>query len=585
MEPSLYLLDQYRQIQQQHLPIPSSLFPPMKTTVKGQRIISTEINETLMLYFIRAGGIREKRRPPENPEFAQQLEEFYLREYQPFLEKEKYDLINRHNLIEFLAQQMQTGFNNSVSVHFLTRIRRLMNLLKPELIDKYLFAKIKHLILSNHDELIPQEYQAWGQQIKQFLPPQCQICYGYDAKVHPEKYLYYLIKMNDHLEQHNRVIQQSNLSNDEKRKQTFKLFQPIPLRTSLVPCYITIDADVITKQLLKTDQYKKDEIWSQIFDTKKRVMQKKGYQFKSIQTDGIGVSICFQRRCNKTNPARPEIKIPYLDELSDQQISDYHQRIIIGCDPGKHDLIHLIDKERKQLCYTSNQRRHESQSKRASEILLAEKIKHQINPVESQLSEQSSKTVNYQKFQEYIGLKTRIDQQISWFYQEKLFRKTKWRSQIAKRQSEDQLLNRIEQTYGSPDQVVIGYGNWSQTKQMKYLVPTLGKGMRKIIGRRFDMFLVDEWGTSKYCNQCHHELEGYQGLYRVLRCPECLNSGLTSKKICFYNLDANAGMNILYLIGCWMEQRARPVPFRRTFDPDLTKALDSIGKSCGQSHR
>jgi len=79
----LYLLDQYRRIQQQSLPIPNSLFPPMKKTVKGKTFLSTDIDETLILYFIRAGGLREKRRPSNNPEFAQDLDEFIFANTNP----------------------------------------------------------------------------------------------------------------------------------------------------------------------------------------------------------------------------------------------------------------------------------------------------------------------------------------------------------------------------------------------------------------------------------------------------------------------------------------------------------------------
>jgi len=68
---------------------------------------------------------------------------------------------------------------------------------------------------------------------------------------------------------------------------------------------------------------------------------------------------------------------------------------------------------------------------------------------------------------------------------------------------------------------------------MKYLMPILGVGLRQIIQRRFDLVLVDEWGSSKYCNQCHHKVEHHNNLYFVLVCPKCQNSRLEIKKTCF----------------------------------------------------
>ena len=45
------------------------------------------------------------------------------------------------------------------------------------------------------------------------------------------------------------------------------------------------------------------------------------------------------------------------------------------------------------------------------------------------------------------------------------------------------------------------YGNWSQIKQMKHLYPSLGIGMRRIINKKFDMLLIDEFSTSKLCSR------------------------------------------------------------------------------------
>ena len=56
---------------------------------------------------------------------------------------------------------------------------------------------------------------------------------------------------------------------------------------------------------------------------------------------------------------------------------------------------------------------------------------------------------------------------------------------------------------------------------MKHLYPSLGIGMRKIINKRFDMVLIDEFRTSKLCCQCHQELEKHNGKHRLLKCLHC----------------------------------------------------------------
>ena len=110
----------------------------------------------------------------------------------------------------------------------------------------------------------------------------------------------------------------------------------------------------------------------------------------------------------------------------------------------------------------------------------------------------------------------------------------KWR--IAKRQSEDNFLNRIEETYGSRDKILIAYGNWSQNRQMKHMMPSMGVGLRRLISKRFVTVLIDEFRSSMLCNHCHHKLENYQGCYRVLLCPNCQNNKRVSRNSIFIEL-------------------------------------------------
>ena len=65
-------------------------------------------------------------------------------------------------------------------------------------------------------------------------------------------------------------------------------------------------------------------------------------------------------------------------------------------------LTYMVDKNNNTLKYSSAQRRVESLAKRNSRILLTEKKKHNIIEKETLLSELNSKTINYQKFKDYI---------------------------------------------------------------------------------------------------------------------------------------------------------------------------------------
>jgi mRNA-degrading endonuclease YafQ of YafQ-DinJ toxin-antitoxin module len=307
-----------------------------------------ELNEKTIKYFIRAGGIRDNRGiQPNNKELEKELDEFYENEFRPLIKKEKYNLKNKSYLIPYLAIQINTSFHNNIKEHFITRIRRFMNITsifqQETKEQKKEFNKVKNLILLDKIEEIPELYQEWSKNIRNhFLPQTYEKVFGYDCHVNPNKYLFYTIKMNEEIEKRNEEIRNSNKSQEEKRKQIKKLFQPVPLRNTIIPHYITLDANSILSLFGEKGEsdlgYKikenKDKIWSKIFGTESKVMKLKGYEFNSIQTDGIGVSICFQK-IGITKKEKKEVindNEHYLTELTDEELEKCKKRKIIGID-------------------------------------------------------------------------------------------------------------------------------------------------------------------------------------------------------------------------------------------------------------
>jgi len=372
------------------------------------------LNREYIMSFIRAiGQHAPSGRKSEDTELCKELAEFYWQEFAPCISMEKVDLTRKTDILEYLATQIQTSYNNNIKEHFIERIRTIMNYLKPEqLTDKKLFGQIKNFILLNRHDLIPQQYQSWSNMIKnEYLPPHYEKCYGYDVKIYPEKYLWYTIKMNQVIEQLNQTIEHSQLSDEEKRKRIKKLFQPIPLRTSKIPCYVTLDATSILTyffehgkaQLRKKISSCQKEIWGYLFKIDDPVMKMKGYHFESLQTDGIGVSICFQKDgLTRTEKNNKQIYDPmYLDELSESDLSICSTKRLVAGDPGKKAL-QLLDKRRNKLQYSTGQRRSESRRDICNRIMNSEKEYNDIPREEAQLSIYDSKTVDYQRFKEYI---------------------------------------------------------------------------------------------------------------------------------------------------------------------------------------
>jgi hypothetical protein len=130
-----------------------------------------KLDKDTILYFIRACSVRNKcGKTATNKTFEKELNDFYDREYQPCINKPKFNLKNKSYITPYLAQQIQTSFNNNLKEHFITRIRRFMNIMKPDDdLDKKDFSKIKDLILLDKMDKIPDDYKIWTESMKNIM--------------------------------------------------------------------------------------------------------------------------------------------------------------------------------------------------------------------------------------------------------------------------------------------------------------------------------------------------------------------------------------------------------------------------------
>lgn len=549
-----------------------------------------DITEEFVRYCICAQSVRNiggSGRPFKNLELFDELNSFYENEFSQVLGKERFDLKHKGQLINYISTTIVTSVNNNIKEHWLTRVRRFMNLsipddLKTENIEdkeeiktlKKKWNSIKENVLRDEIWKIEKiKHKAWAIEFRtEYLPYSCENCFGYDVKVEPNKYIYYTLKMNK--------IQ------EEFEFQEIKLFQPIPLRTSIIPGYITLDAPILISNFKKLGESAKihkikefkEEIWSRVFNMKHKIMNLKNYQINSVQTDGVGLSILFQkigtkRKSKNVNEFEEQDEL-YIDEIRPCDLKQIQTKNLISVDPNKQALVQMWDKNGTKLRYTASQVRIESFSKRNRRNIL--KLKNStkigeetITEIETRLCDGlNCKTVNYNKFKKYISSKVILNDQLSDFYNQRCFRKMKLRSWIYRRKSEDVFLNKIESTFGNREDIFIGYGNWSTTKQMKYIMPTKGVGLRRIIRKRFSVALVDEFRTSKvhYETQTfikeHAKVKNKNGkevkLHRVLKIEVDKDSGLENKKSIFVNRDINACKNILCILKDWVFNQTRP---------------------------
>lgn len=154
----------------------------------------------------------------------------------------------------------------------------------------------------------------------------------------------------------------------------------------------------------------------------------------------------------------------------------------------------------------------------------------------------------------------------------KVFRTLKLRRYIRERQSIDNLVKKIKTTYKEEGkEIILGYGNWSAEMHLKGTSASMGKGLRRKLGKHFKVCLVSEYNTSQMCNRCGRKslkkkrvsnaILGTKELHRVLVCEGCVNrKGASSQQPCvrIANRDKNASRNILEAFVAALKGEGRP---------------------------
>jgi hypothetical protein len=519
------------------------------------------INEKFFLYALKTQGTRDTRgKKAKDDTLIKELETFYETEFKSLVDNDKFDLKNLSFLLQYIAIQMTTNYQTNIKEHYGQHLMRFINKTTSE--DKIIRNNIKKGVIDNDKNNIPKEFHEWyDKHIKYIIPQDITKSLMYDLKANPDKFIKCLLYMNSVLEE-----------------KEHKLFQPLPLRNNIVPKYITLDTASLINffakkgkkgKLLSAVNDNKNLIWSQIFKLDKRVFKDKHYKFNHmIHTDGISVSLSFIRNdlIDKKYGSKSESIIEsdykYIEDFEKKELDELNKKNIVGVDPGKKFLVYMIDDNGNKLKYSSAQKRAESMGKRNTKILLIEKNKSKIIEKETKLSESNSKTINYDKFKDYIKEKTKLNNETRDFYIKDLWRKMKWRNYVYSRKSEDTFLNNIEMTFGKD--CILAYGDWSRSTQMKNYMPTKNIGLRKIIHKRFQTISVGEYNSSKKCCDCYGDLEyvNKSKTVRHLKCPKCLSS--ENKKTVFRTRDANSAINMKNLFRYYCLNETRPKEFTRS---------------------
>lgn len=261
-----------------------------------------------------------------------------------------------------------------------------------------------------------------------------------------------------------------------------------------------------------------------------------------------------------------------LEKLNKKQIKKLNEEyIILGLDPGKKSLCTIVDENKKMFQYNACERRHKTYAKFQHKIQKKIRKEDNIDMYEKFISDFSCRTLNNEKYYDYIKFKNSISEITKDFYNKKVHRNLRFRMYCNTKKSESQLLNAIEKKFNKEGKkIAIGYGNWSMNSQMKNFFSTPNQGFRKLIHSRFLTITVDEFRTSCRYYKTGEELENFEYIKnkKKVKCHKLLkttiNTNPKGKNNCIYiDRDRNGGKNILQCLTNKLCNKERPLFLQR----------------------
>ena len=477
-----------------------------------------------------------------------------------------------------------------------------------------------------------EKYHQWLQEYRYKIVPQnYNIGYHYDIKETPYKYVKHMIFMCLELEKLERKSfqffpLQTNMIPRHIQidtKALVDLLVDTETHQSLLDVWITQpkqNKDGKPKNKTKVDLFhcleeNKEFIWHRFFDIKQT---RKHYVFDyTIITDGYATSLRFlhqdfveeeqakkdkrkagkkalnglsgeekdkikadklekqreqakkkrEENKNKPKPTKKEEipEFPYIDEVPKEQLEGKH----IFIDPGKRSLFSMMDDDGHFFSYTNRQYLRETKRLKYHALLKNYKEKIGISAVEEELNQYNSKTCDLEKFQQYVTKKLQINAEVAPLYRDTKFRKYKWYAYINKKRTEDTMVHKIVQKYGSDHKIIIG--DWSIGKQMRNFISTPNLTLKRKLQTVFQVYNIDEFRTSCLSYKTEEMCENLYLKFKKDKHQKLrkIHSILTyqmenNRKGCM-NRDKNGCKNIQKVFQSYLTTGERPLRYRREY--------------------
>ncbi|KAJ2499196.1 hypothetical protein GGH96_003710 [Coemansia sp. RSA 1972] len=238
-----------------------------------------------------------------------------------------------------------------------------------------------------------------------------------------------------------------------------------------------------------------------------------------------------EQNTEPVQPVQPEQQADctYISDLSQATLQGMTGRCML-VDPGRRDLLFMMHEkstveEKWVYRYTRSQQRKETRATKHQKI--CEHVKKvdiaDIAALERTLSAGSFIKPNLGLYKVYLKARAEVEAELTDFYNETmcrqqvgtttpmvpLHRKLRLSAFVNRQQADQLLINRLRKEFKPEEsdlEPIFIMGNWSAS-MTRFHAPIRGKGWRTLLKRAgFEVFLIDEYLTSKTCPNCFGQL-------------------------------------------------------------------------------
>jgi len=557
-------------------------------------------------------------RPPskKTKELKDKLKLFYDEHFKELMTDNDLDYLHMNTILDYISTDILTMYENNIKQHYIEYLERFVNVFwkKTKKIDKINeekdlsknqkdikikefiteLRKVKLDLLNIEDKELKsnEKYHKWIKKNKKIALPNkdkyMKDSLYYDLQCNPQDYFICMFQMMEMCENQDETI--------------YNLF---PMRNDIIQKHIKIDTTSIVHLLLEKNKgffltkgnlkKNEDKLWKFFFRTERQCFSKKNYSFHHmINTDGISCSIMLIRNDmigRRIPTTKKQNNEKYIDELDNKDYDRLKDKKIVAYDPNLSDLLYCVDgteKDRNQFRYTQDKRRKETKQKKYRDIihkLRKKKIekKKTVVDLETEISKYNRKTLDIKKFKKYLKKKNETNEKLFEFYKQDIFRKLKLNGYINRIQSEQLMISRFTEKFGSPEDVVIVGGDYEQKQHMKYKEPVKGKGFRELFRKNgFELYLGDEHKTSCRCSVCEGECETFRTCEnpRPWKDGTITRHGLVRCKTCavLWNRDENSSCNIFKIAENAINKKTRPTYLCRVKEKLVSPVTSAVAQ-------